>query len=315
MVIKNNQVTEEIFTIYGRKIQLTEIRKKLLQNEFKFLQDPPDFDNLESTELIKIFQDVIGKPVESVSEAKKELQLLSHTRHLQVWHNNSTIAINGYFMVTINTCDDKNIHYTREEYKEKPGIDINVQADIEKPQLHILAKTSSSIEDQLLHSSTRLECIKGLDIELEISNGHKVIHKLRFFHGDDPSTQLEAGKQKGGNYFCPLCPIKATQTYSLQTLFSAEVETLEMKRKKVLDGPITSANIKHGKFPFSNLTKGDLVTELHGKGLTEENHKSKQLMEYALTQKHCGVKMVQDYYVVVSSKKSEMFYQIMKYCL
>ena len=63
MVIKNNQVTEEIFTIYERK--------------------------------------------------------LSHTRHLQVWHDNSTIANNGYFIVTINTCYDKSIRYTREEYKEK----------------------------------------------------------------------------------------------------------------------------------------------------------------------------------------------------
>ena len=76
MVIKNNQVTEEIFTIYGRKIPLTEIRKKLLQNEVKYLRDPPHFDKLESTELMKKFQDVFGKPFESVSEAKKELQLL-----------------------------------------------------------------------------------------------------------------------------------------------------------------------------------------------------------------------------------------------
>ena len=292
MVIKNSQFTEEIFTIDGRKIPLMEIRKKLLQNEVKYMRDPPDFDNLESTELMKIFQDVIGKPVESVSEAKKELQLLSHTRHPQVWHDNSTIANNGYFMVTINTCYDENIHYTREEYKEKTGIDINVQADIEKPHIHILTKTSSSIEDQLLHSSTRLECIKGLDTELEISNGHKFIDKLRFFHGDDPSAQLETGKQKGGNYFCPICPIKATQTYSLRTLFSAEVERLEMKRKKVLDGPIASANIKHGKFPFSNFAKGDLVTELRGRGLIEESHKSKQIMEYALRQEICGAKLV-----------------------
>ena len=35
MVIKNDKVTEEIFTIYGRKIPLTKIRKKLLQNEPK----------------------------------------------------------------------------------------------------------------------------------------------------------------------------------------------------------------------------------------------------------------------------------------
>ena len=99
--------------------------------------DPLDFYNLESTELMEIFQDVIGKPIESVTEAKQELQLLSHTHHLQVWHDNSAIANNGHFMVTINNCCGENIHYTRDKYKEKTGIDINVQADIEKPQRNI----------------------------------------------------------------------------------------------------------------------------------------------------------------------------------
>ena len=97
-------------------------------------------------------------------------------------------------MVTVNTCYDKNIHSARGEYKKKTGIDINVQADIEKPQIHILTKASSSIEDQLLHSARRLECIKGLEIELEISNGYKIIDKLLFFPGDDPSAHFETGK-------------------------------------------------------------------------------------------------------------------------
>ena len=119
MVIKNNQVTEEIFTIYGRKIPLTKIRKKLLQNKVKYLRDPPDFNNLESIELMKIFQDAIGKPVESVSQVKKELQLLSHTCHLQVWHDNSTMANNGYFMVTINTCYDKTSTILEKIIKER----------------------------------------------------------------------------------------------------------------------------------------------------------------------------------------------------
>ena len=97
-------------------------------------------------------------------------------------------------MVTSNSCYDKNIHHTREEYKEIPRIDINVQADIEKTQIHILTKAPFSIEDQLLPSGTKLQYIKGLDIELEISNGRKTIEKLRFFHGDDSGAQLEAGK-------------------------------------------------------------------------------------------------------------------------
>ena len=64
-------------------------------------------------------------------------------------------------MVTINHCYNKNIHHTREEHKEKTDIDINVQADIEKSEIHILTKTSSSIKDQLLHSATRLECARN----------------------------------------------------------------------------------------------------------------------------------------------------------
>ena len=47
---------------------MPKIRKKVLQNEVKYLRDPPAFDNLESTVLMKIFQDVIGKPV---TEGKK----------------------------------------------------------------------------------------------------------------------------------------------------------------------------------------------------------------------------------------------------
>ena len=54
MVIKINQVTGEIFTIYERKIPLTKIRKKYC--EVKWLRDPPDFDNVESTDLMKYFK-------------------------------------------------------------------------------------------------------------------------------------------------------------------------------------------------------------------------------------------------------------------
>ena len=56
MVIKINQVMGEIFTIYERKIPLIKIRKKILQNEVKWLRDPPDFDNVESTDLMKYFK-------------------------------------------------------------------------------------------------------------------------------------------------------------------------------------------------------------------------------------------------------------------
>ena len=76
-------------------------------------------------------------------------------------------------MFTINSCYNKNIYYTTEEYKQRTGIDINIQAGIEKPNVHILAKTFA--KDHLLYTFTRLECVQGLDIEMEVPNGNRVI--------------------------------------------------------------------------------------------------------------------------------------------
>ena len=79
MVIKNNQFTVEIFTIYVRKIQLTEMRKKLLQNKVKYLRDPPDFDSLKSTELMKIFQNVLENQLNQLLKQKRAPVIVTHS--------------------------------------------------------------------------------------------------------------------------------------------------------------------------------------------------------------------------------------------
>ena len=178
LTIKSNEVNEESFTIHGRKIPLKLIRIKLLQNELKYMREPPNFDALNASELLSLHKEVVGKPVESITMAKNNLELLSRTRHLQVWHDNSTIANHGYFMVTVKTCYDKNIHFTRDEYKAKTGIDIDIRATIERPEIHILTKTLSSIDDQLLHSATRSLCIQEISSEIELPHGRKLIDKL-----------------------------------------------------------------------------------------------------------------------------------------
>ena len=208
LTIKNNKVNEESFTIYGRKIPLKLIRIKLLKNELKYMREQPNFDAFSTSELLSLHKEVVGKPVESITMVKNNLELLSRTRHLQVWHDNSTIANHGYFMVTVYTCYDKNIHFTRDEYKAKTGIDIDIQTAIEQPEIHILTKTSSSIDDQLLHSATRLACIQDITSEIELPHGRKLIDNLRFFHGDDPSAQLEVSHQKGETTFAPLDLLK-----------------------------------------------------------------------------------------------------------
>ena len=48
---------------------------------------------------------------------------------------------------------------------------------------------------------------------------------MRFFHGDGPASQLEAGHQKGGNYFCPTCGVLACR--SSENAYSYYVESIE----------------------------------------------------------------------------------------
>ena len=67
--------------------------------------------------------------------------------------------------------------FTRDKYKAKTGIDIDIQTAIEQPEIHILTKTSSSIDDQLLHSAIQLLCIQDITSEIELPHGRKLIDK------------------------------------------------------------------------------------------------------------------------------------------
>ena len=84
-----------------------------------------------------------------------------------------------------------------------------------KLKLGLILISKQPLNDQLLHSATELLCIQDITSEIELPHGRKLTYKLRFFHGDDPRAQLKAGHQKGGNYFCSTCPIKATEIYCL----------------------------------------------------------------------------------------------------
>ena len=61
------------------------------------------------------------------------------------------------------------------------GYQISVQAEVEKPELYLLARCPSG-EEQIMYSETRLEDIKGLSEEICVGNiGIKDI--ARFFKG------------------------------------------------------------------------------------------------------------------------------------
>ena len=75
----------------------------------------------------------------------------------------------------------------------------NVQGLVEVAYVYILARSGSSTKDQLLYVPTRLEDIEDLAWKLDV-DGKKYRDILRFFSGDTPARQLEAGNQCGGRF-------------------------------------------------------------------------------------------------------------------
>ena len=86
---------------------------------------------------------------------------------------------------------------------------------------------------------------------------------MRIFRGDDPVAQLEAGHQKGGDYFCWLCPIEAAATKNIILSLKQPLLSLQDKVSKVLMPSGAYSRIVKGNIKlFSKLSKTELVEEL-----------------------------------------------------
>jgi len=94
---------------------------------------------------------------------------------------------------------DPVFYYTPAELQGK-----DVQDLVEKPHICIMARCKDTTEDQL-YSETRLEDVRQLDIQLLSRQNARIKGVCRFFHGDHPSQEVEAGEQIGGGYGCCGC--------------------------------------------------------------------------------------------------------------
>ena len=63
-------------------------------------------------------------------------------------------------------CHSSTIYYTANKMKALKGIDIDVQAEVQTSEINIIARSSSSTEDQLLFVKVRRECLKEMSTTL-----------------------------------------------------------------------------------------------------------------------------------------------------
>ena len=131
-----NEVIETSSTVFARKIPLLDIRKKLLERHEKM--------------------GIIRNRSQSLED--DALEGMESTRYLKIWHDHSSIAGHGHFLVLVSVIYDSAFYLTQEEVNLSLGKEIDIQSTVEAPELHILGR-SSSIDDQSLFSTCRNECL------------------------------------------------------------------------------------------------------------------------------------------------------------
>ena len=154
---------------------------------------------------------------------------------------------------------------------------VDVQSIVEKPELHILARSNATLEDQVLFNKSRLECVQELISDpLPTSTGVPIRDILRFFHGDGPAQQFEAGNNIGGTYPCVCCAVNAESISDLEYAFKCPTRTLTERQQFVIGG---CAWKKGGVNPFDKLKVAQLRKELNERGFQTDEKKKPELLE------------------------------------
>ena len=273
--IKNGKIKREDIKIEGRKIPLLEIRKTMFKDHEQFMKpakSDEEYNKMTIEDIIRELKTLNQFPKQNVSQKADKLKLLTNlkeierTRHLMFWHDGSTISNHSHLLIMVATVYDTAIHYTDKEYEDIHKENVNVQAIIEKPYLYILARCPSN-DQQIMYCEERISDILQTKEKVTFK-GISFSDKVRFFKGDMPASQFEAGHQKGGNYFCTGCSIKSEDVNNLKLNNSSYI-SLHDRIKKVTVTSLSRLNLQKGKLKlYDCLDKADVITELHERGIT-----------------------------------------------
>jgi hypothetical protein len=228
---------------------------------------------------------------EDISCLRQKLIRIERTRHFKTWHDLSTLSNHSHLVFMVTLLYDPAVYYTNEEFKIKTKQEVDVQAKVEVPQVHIIARSSSADSEQLAYIETRTECLCKLTDPISTESGNEVTDVMQFFHGDSPARQYESGQQKGGHFYCPVCGANAHRVYELEYCLRSKYISLAERQQVVLQGPIgQKKSLERNNKPFAKLSKQELIRELSGRGIYEGNRKDE--LEKLLTEELHGIQRV-----------------------
>ncbi len=287
----DHSITETTTTFCARKIELLDIRKKMLSKHEKMgiIRNCSDeyFDSLSDV-MVKSRLKELGEVVDpdmSVSDGLNHLKHISRQRFLKVWHDHSTIAGHSHLLVLVSGIYDPAFYLTTEEMLHMTGRSIDVQTVVETPEIHILGRSSSSLCDQRMFLECRKECLVKLTDQLTTSAGVEFHDVMRFFHGDGPAQQFEAGHTIGGNYCCVGCGVKSNRMDDIAYSYRCTKMSLQDRQDFILQG---EAWKKGGSNLFDRLRVAELHKELDKRGI-DTSGKLKPALEIAFVALKMGI--------------------------
>ncbi|XP_065666302.1 uncharacterized protein LOC136087455 isoform X1 [Hydra vulgaris] len=152
LVVRNNEIQTETFSIDGRVHPLKVIRDSITKNHWIYMRVKTDeeYEKMLRTTIINYLKRINemeeNDQDEEINNLKIKLKKLERKRHLMLWHDTSTICNHSHVLMTISTLFDPAIHYTSEEYQQKYNKTINIQAVVEAPIWYIFGRCSATDE-------------------------------------------------------------------------------------------------------------------------------------------------------------------------
>ena len=191
---------------HSRKFSLMDVRQSLLSAHegLMRLHSDTEIEKMSKEDVLSILQ--LGARYSmhhyenaTVEELKAALTRFERNRTIWVWHDHSSLASHGILAVMVGVVYDSIVFKTDVEVGQQG------QEFIEEGEIHIVAHGSSSLEHQATLIPERLAELEGLTDDVTSSSGIKVVDPIRFFKGDKPAAEFEAGVSCGGNYPCVGC--------------------------------------------------------------------------------------------------------------
>lgn len=82
----------------------------------------------------------------------------------------------------------------------------------------------------------RTECVQKLSEPIYTTSGQPMYDTPRFFHGDGPAQQFEAGQSRGGEYPCVACETSAHRFDDICYSYRCRTIPIEARQHFMLKG-------------------------------------------------------------------------------